>query len=266
MNEFLMSNQIVLTSLSKAGGVGKTTTAVNLAYEWSLRGYSVGIIDLDLNHSIEEFVGLSPKSDRALTSLGMFDPDFSGDYGFEPIFGSDKIAVLQGHPEIENLAESLYSRRKRESILSKILSKYPLNFDLIIFDLPGGFDLITENVLSVCTHILIPVHIGVKTLSVANLIESIYKTVDELELDPEPEILGLIPNKYDTSSSTHETVYAGLQDIAQQLNYKLYPPIRYWRSFERAAIQGKSLKQLKSTDLMSQIFSQVVDDLVKEFN
>lgn len=260
-----MSNQIILTCLSKAGGVGKTTAAVNLAYEWSLRGYSVGIIDLDLNHSIEEFVGLKPKSNSAETSLAIFEADFSGSYGFEAILGSDKIFVLQGHPGIEGLAESLYSRRKREFILSKILAKYPLDFDLIIFDLPGGFDLITENVLSVCNQILVPVHVGVKALSVANLIESIYQTIEELELNPEPMILGLLPNHYENSSATHESVYEGLRAIAKQLEFKLYPPIRHWVSFERAALLGKSLKQLRSTDPMGKIFSQVVDDLVMEF-
>ena len=260
-----MPKPLIFTSISKAGGASKTTLAVNLAYEWSLRGYSVGIIDLDSNHSIEEFVGIAPENDPAFTSLALFDPKFKGEYNFHQILGSNKVFLLQGHDEIEHLADSLYSRKLREFSLRKILQKYPLNFDLLIFDLPGGYDLITDNVLSVCTHLLIPVHIGVKTLSVSKLIDRVFQGFEELELNPEPKIIGLIPTKYDTSSSTHREVYAALQEIAISLDFKCYPPQRYWRNFERAAMQGKALKQLVSNDPMGQVFAAVIDDLVKDF-
>ena len=260
---FFMVKPIILTSLSKAGGVGKTTMAVNLAYEWSLRGLSVGIIDLDQNHSIEEFVGLTPQEDPTLTSLAIFEPEFEGDYAFIPVLGSDKIALLQGHSDIEDLAESLYRRKRREYILRKVMQKHPLNFDLVILDLPGGFDLITENALSVSTHLLIPVHIGVKTLSVASLIERIVQSFEDLELSPPPKIVGLLPNQLDKSSSSDNMVYKALQEIAAEMNLKLYPAIRHWLNIKRAAIDGKSLKQLRSNDPMSEIFSLVVDDLVQ---
>uniref|UniRef100_UPI0005669F7D ParA family protein n=1 Tax=Myxosarcina sp. GI1 TaxID=1541065 RepID=UPI0005669F7D len=114
-------------------------------------------IDLDQNHSIEEFVGTEPQQDPTKTSLALFDSNFKGDYPFiSPILGTDKIGLIQGHSDIEHLKEVLSKKRRREYILQKIFSSYPLNFDLIIIDLPGGYDILTENVVVASTDILIP--------------------------------------------------------------------------------------------------------------
>lgn len=252
----------ILAKLSNAGGVGKTTLAVNLAYEASLRGHSVGIIDLDQNHSIEEFVGTEPQQDPTKTSLALFDSNFKGDYPFiSPILGTDKIGLIQGHPDIEHLKEVLSKKRRREYILQKIFSSYPLNFDLIIIDLPGGYDILTENVVVASTDILIPVNVGVKTFSVPDLVERILQSFEELELTPPPKILGLLPNQYDNKSSSDRMVLKALKDVAKELKLKIYPAIRYWLNLKRAAIEGKSLKQLRSTDSMNIIFSEIIDDI-----
>ena len=129
----MYDQSLVLTSVSKAGGVGKTTIAVNLAYEWNLRGKTVGIIDLDQNHSIEEFVGLEPELDVSSTSAFMFDPNFTGEYNFKPVLSSNNIFLLQGHEQLEELSKTLPSRTRREYILQRVLKKYPLNFELLIF-------------------------------------------------------------------------------------------------------------------------------------
>lgn len=160
-----MSSTVKLVSLSDAGGVGKTTIAVNIAYEWSLRGYSVVIIDLDSNHSLDSFVDLEPELDRNLTSARLFEPDFDGNYPLKKIFGSKLISVIQGTKEFKGTAEQLVSRRLREYVLAKTLKKYPLDTDLIIFDSRSGFDLLSENTLAACSHIFIPIDMGVKALT-----------------------------------------------------------------------------------------------------
>ena len=258
-----MSSPIKLVSLSDAGGVGKTTIAVNLAYEWSLRGYSVTIVDLDSNHSLDSFVDLEPELDPNLTSVRLFDSDFDGLYPTKNIFGSERISVIQGTQELKGMAERLVSRRLREFILAKTLKKYPLDTDLIIFDCRSGFDLLSENALSAATHVLIPLDMGVKALTAANLIQYIWSQCAELELDPTPEILGLIPNHFNNKSADELELLSALKEVAAQLEIPLYQPLRKWQRLKNAAMRGQPLKQFRASDPMNSNFGQLVDVLEK---
>ncbi len=253
----------VLVSLSDAGGVGKTTIAVNLAYEWSLRGYSVVLIDLDSNHSLDSFVALEPELEASLTSVVLFDPDFDGKYPTKSIFNSKLVSIIQGSPKLRNTAEQLVTRRRGEYVLAKTFKKYPLNVDLIILDCRAGFDLLSDNILSVATHILIPVDCGVKSLTVTNSVQHILNQSLELELDPAPEILGLIPNHFNHKSNDEQVLVSLLEEAATKLKIRCYPPLRKWQWLKKSAMEGLPLKQFRPSDPTNSNFDLIVKDLEK---
>jgi chromosome partitioning protein len=258
-----MPSQIRLVLLSEAGGVGKTTIAVNLAYEWALRKKSVAIIDLDSNHSLDNFVGLKGELKPQQTSARIFDKDFDGDYPLKTIFDSNSISVCQGSQALKEVAENLVSRKRREYTLDKAFKSYPLTQELIILDCRAGLDLMSQNALAASTHILIPIDMGAKARTLASLINNIWQETEELELEPAPKILGLLPNHYNKGASYHEELIQILNTKAELLNIKLYKPLRTWQHLNNASILGQALKNVRPGDPMNKIFSTLANDLEK---
>ena len=70
--------QIIISLLANAGGVGKTTLSVHIAYEMSKRGFSVALLDLDPQRSLDVFCGL-PSANAENTLVKVFSKDFQGD-------------------------------------------------------------------------------------------------------------------------------------------------------------------------------------------
>ena len=259
-----MNNQIVLALLSDAGGVGKTTIAVNIAYEWATRGHSVAILDLDSNHSLESFVGLKAERDSKKTITQVFESEFDGNWQLKQVLASEKIAILQGDPSLT--AEKIANRTRREYILSKAFQKFPLPHSLVILDCRAGLDLITDNALAASTHILIPLDLGVKAKTVASSIHRILTETENLELNPPPRIMGLLPNHYTKGAAYEEQFLEALGKIASKLNIKLYPPVRRWGYLKNASTLGQALKQTRAGDPLCQIFGEIVDDLEGIYN
>jgi chromosome partitioning protein len=256
-----MNNQIILGLLSEAGGVGKTTLAVNIAYDWVTRGRSAVILDLDSNHSLEDFIGLPPNQVPISTIVKVFDQNFDGRWPLVAPLEEEKLQVCQGHILMSEVLEKLVTRKRREYVLKKLLTEYPLPHELVILDCSAGLDLMFLNVLAASTHILIPLDMGVKVKTAARLIQTILLFISELELNPAPQILGFIPNRYNKGASVHEDFLAELPQIAQALEVKLYPPIRIWQHLNNSAVYGLPLKKLRPGDPVGKIFGLVANDL-----
>jgi len=254
--------QIVLSILSNAGGVGKTTLAVHIAYSLGKRGLSVLMIDLDPQRSLDVFCGLQP-AEAPNTLTNVLSKDFKGDWSYVPVWSESKIDVCQGHPLLAEMANELVIRKRGEYTLADRLKSYPVPHNLIILDCPATLGMLNTNALAASTHVLVPVQLEMKAISgAAELIEWCINTSDELQLDPKPTVLGFVPSIYDEKVAMHRQYLEQLPEIAQRLQVKLYPKVRNSNEFKNASAYGQPLQKYRPKHPATKDFKQITDDLV----
>ncbi len=255
--------KVILSILANAGGVGKSTLAVHLAYEISKKGYSVALLDLDPQKSLDVFCGLE-SVEPASTLVHVLSKEFKGDWPLTKIWNSHKIDVCQGHQSMSLMSDELVNRRRGEYILGDRLKKYPLNHDLVIVDCPATLGMLTTNALAASSHVLVPVQLEIKSAAgSAGLIEWCIEAADELELDPKPKILGFVPSMYNSKTSIHREILAQLPDIAESLDVNLYPKIRDSKEFKNASAMGLPLQLYRPKNPAGKDFRVLAKDIIK---
>ncbi|MFB2879330.1 ParA family protein [Floridanema aerugineum] len=254
--------KIVIGILANAGGVGKTTLAVHLAYELCKRGQTVGLIDLDPQRALDVFCGL-PSAEIENSIVRVFSKDFDGNWPLVSAWSNPDIEVCQGHPQMAQVANDLVIRRRGEYVLADRLKNYPLRHDVIILDCPATIGIICENAIAASTGLLVPIQLEMKSVSgVADLVQWLIGIADDLMLDPHPPILGLIPSLYDNSRAIHRQYLQQLPEVAEQLRVKLYPQIRDSSEFKNASANGLPLQKYRPAHPAGKDFKTIADDIV----
>lgn len=207
--------QIRLAIISNAGGSGKTTTAVHLAYAIGKMGYKVVLMELDSNGSIQTFAGLSPAiPERSLAAV--LDKKFGGDYPIVPIWTEyvQSVWAIQGGAPLRTSVVELNNSERKSQTLNDRLEDYPLEYDLAILDTPASLDTMGLLALAACTHLLAPIKPEYKdTGSFVDLLNWYYEKVQELRLKPRPEILGFVPSRVDLQE---EAIHRNLLGLTKQ--------------------------------------------------
>lgn len=254
---------IIVSILANAGGVGKTTLGVHIAYEMSRRNFSVSLFDLDPQRSLDVFCGL-PSSEPSNTIARVLSKNFKGDYPFVSCWGNPKIEVCQGHPTLAEIANDLVIRKRGEYTLADCFKSYPLSHNLVILDCPATLGMLNVNALAASTHILVPVQLEMKSIAgCAELVEWCIITSEELHLEPRPPILGFVPSMYDKKEAGHRQYLQQLPEIGDNLNIKIYPPIRDSSEFPNSSSYGLPLQKYRPSHVACRDFKAITDDLSK---
>ncbi len=253
--------KVILGILANAGGVGKTTLAIHLAHEISRKGYSVAILDLDPQRSLDIFCGVEPV-DAQESLVHVLSKNFKGIWPLINVWDNDLIQICQGHASMANLADELVTRRRGEYALADRLKKHPLEHDLIIIDCPATLGMLATNALAASSHILVPVQLEMKSASgAAGLIEWCIDVADELALDPRPPILGIVPSMYDSKTAIHRQIFQQLPAIAEQLQVKLYPTVRESKEFKNSSAAGLPLQKYRPGHPATVDFKSIGEDI-----
>ena len=254
--------------LSNAGGAGKSTLAVHLAFLLSRLKQSVALFDLDPQGSLTQFTGSEKPLPSSTLSAILGDDNFLGNWRLKEVWTEQKVSgiyLIQGSITLEQTARELVLHPRGAYLLKDLLQDYPLNQDILIFDCPGTLGTLTTLALTAATHILIPVQLEPKSTGGAmELLKWLYDQFAKLRLEPRPKILGLVPSQYDRYTAIHRNYLEQLQPIKAQLNLTCFPAIRNSKEFKNASEVGLPLHLHRPSHEAGGDFKEIVSAIKNE--
>ncbi|MEE8299882.1 MAG: ParA family protein [Desulfatiglandales bacterium] len=144
----------IISIVNQKGGVGKTTTAVNLSASIAAAEKRCLLVDCDPQGNATTSLGVDPSSLKP----SLYDVILGGYVGNEVILDT-KIPMLKligANPDLFGAEVEMFSRKKKEYLLHNILSKFRDQYDYIFIDCPPSLGFLTLNALAAADSFLVP--------------------------------------------------------------------------------------------------------------
>lgn len=154
-----MSNCKVIALTNQKGGVGKTTTAVNLGVCLSKQGKKVLLVDADAQANLTMSLGY-PRPDDLPISLATIMQDIIDDKTFDVQKGilhhSEGVDLLPSNIELSGLEVRLINAISRERVLTTCINEVKKNYDYVLIDCMPSLGMLTINALAAADSVVIP--------------------------------------------------------------------------------------------------------------
>lgn len=248
----------ILAIVNQKGGVGKTTTAVNLATAMAAIGKRVLIVDADPQGNASTGLGIS----RADRGVGCYEMMFDGlsvsDVAQPTIIPN--LSIITSSADLAGAEIQLVNMERRESRMSEAFRRSAADFDLILIDCPPSLNLITLNALVASDGILVPLQVEFYALEG---VTSLLQTVDAVRarFNPALEIEGVVLTMYDKRNSLSNAVEGDVRAYFGDRVFKTVIP-RNVRVSE-APSHGKPVLLYDLKCPGSQAYMQLASELLK---
>ena len=204
----------VVAVANQKGGVGKTTTAINLATAIALAGQRVLVVDVDPQGNLTSGVGLKGQTAEA----GSVYDALLTDAAPESFVLQTRVENLRAIPADRNLTGAeieLVSLPNREHRLRRVLEPLRPDYDFIFIDCPPSLGLLTLNALVAADTVLIPLHCEYFALEgLADLVGTMRRVRGAL--NPELDIEGVVLTMYDDRTNLGQLVAKDVREFFKE--------------------------------------------------
>ena len=182
----------IVAVVNQKGGVGKTTTAVNLTAALHDLGLKVLLVDFDPQANATSGLGV----DKRRIKTSVYDTVINGTDVAEAIVKTPYGDVLPSHPDLAGAGVELLSMANPNYQLAEVLKKVKEQYDLILIDCPPSLELLTLNGLCAADSILVPVQCEYFALEGLSDLMSTLRAVKR-KLNPRLDIFGVALTMFD---------------------------------------------------------------------
>jgi len=213
----------ILVVANQKGGVGKTTTAINLGTALAAVGEPTLVVDIDPQGNASTGLGV-PRAARKITTYDVL----MGEAELADAIVSTRIPLLSLVPATVDLSGAeleLIDQPRRNFILKDALAEYsvhgPMHFSYVLIDCPPSLTLLTVNAMAAADAVMVPLQCEFFALEG---LSQLLKTIDlvRVNLNPSFEIQGIVLTMFEERNKLSEKVAA---DVRQNMGEKVYSTI-----------------------------------------
>ena len=186
----------IIAVANQKGGVGKTTTSVNLAAALALSGKRTMLIDCDPQSNATSGLGV----DQDKIEKSMYDVLVDGCPVRDVVVKTDYCDVLPASIQLAGAEIGIVNYSEREKLLKKALASVIFDYDFIVIDCPPSLGLLTLNALVACDSVLIPLQCEYYALEGLSQLMNTVRTVKNT-INPDIELEGILLTMYDSRTN-----------------------------------------------------------------
>lgn len=213
----------ILAVANQKGGVGKTTTAINLSTALAMAGQRILVVDLDPQGNLTSGVGLKGQAARAGTVYQALTTHVDDPTAFLLETRVKGLSIMPADRNLTGAEVELVSMPERERRLRGLLNKLRDRFDYILIDTPPSLGLLTLNALVASDAVLIPLTCEYFALEgLADLVSTLRRV--RAALNPSLDIAGVVMTMYDERTNLGQQVARDIRDFFQDRVYSTVIP------------------------------------------
>ncbi len=210
---------MIISVTNQKGGVGKTTTAINLSAGLALKGKKTLLLDLDPQGNATSGLGIEKNN------MGIYDVIIDNEDISSVIMDTqvENLKIIPSNIDLSGATVEMVALKDRESLLKNALNKIKNDFDFIIIDCPPSLDLLTVNAFTASDKVLVPIQCEFYALEGLGQLMNTVKLI-KMRLNPSLDIDGVVCTMYDSRTNLSQQVVDEVKKYFAKKVYNTFIP------------------------------------------
>lgn len=255
----------ILAVAMQKGGVGKTTTTINLSAALADMGYRVLAIDLDPQGNLTQHAGFDPEGLSSTIYDGLRAEIEGQDYDVRDIIRStdENFDLIPSQPELSLVELSLMNTLSRERVLDTFLANIREEYDYILIDCGPSLNLLVINALTAADSVIIPVQTEYLAARGAFMILSTIETVRQKKLNPTLYVEGILLTMADTRTLLTQDILSAVKNQFGAGQYVFQSVIKRSVRFGESVVAGQSILAYDPKNPGAQAYRDMAGEIIR---